>query len=93
MPRKLAGRPANAHSHADHRPPIETSTEVPPALVNAGFMREPEVLNLFPVGRSTWWEGVRKKRYPQPVKLAPRVTAWRVSDIRRLLESIKAEGT
>lgn len=92
MPRKIAGRPPDAHSSADHRRPNETSAQVPPTLVNQGFMREPEVLNLFPVGRSTWWEGVRKKRYPQPVKLAPRVTAWRVSDILVLLKSIQAQS-
>lgn len=42
---------------------------------------------IVPVSRSTWWEGVRTGRYPQPVRtLGPRITAWRVADIRRLLE-------
>jgi prophage regulatory protein len=39
-----------------------------------------------PVSKSTWWEGVRRGRYPQPVKLGPRITAWRVEDIRALIE-------
>lgn len=39
-----------------------------------------------PVGKSTWWDGVRSGRFPQPVKLGPRVTAWRTEDIRALVE-------
>ena len=41
---------------------------------------------LFPVSRSTWWAGVRAGRYPQPVKIGRRCTAWRVEDIRALIE-------
>ena len=43
---------------------------------------------LIPVKASTWWAGVKSGRYPQPVKISPRVTAWRVSDIRALIEAI-----
>lgn len=39
-----------------------------------------------PVGKSTWWEGVKSGRFPRPVKLGPRVTAWRVEDIRALVD-------
>jgi prophage regulatory protein len=39
-----------------------------------------------PISRSQFWEGVRKGIYPQPVKLGPRITAWRASDIERLIE-------
>jgi prophage regulatory protein len=40
-----------------------------------------------PVSRSTWWAGVRSGRFPAPVKLGPRITAWRDSDIQELIES------
>jgi predicted DNA-binding transcriptional regulator AlpA len=39
-----------------------------------------------PVSKSTWWQGVKDGRFPQPVKLGPRITAWRAEDIRELLE-------
>ena len=39
-----------------------------------------------PVGRSTWWSGVKSGRFPAPVKLGPRITAWREADIQRLIE-------
>lgn len=41
---------------------------------------------LVPVSASTWWKGVREGRFPQPVKLSKRVTCWRASDIRDLVE-------
>jgi len=55
-------------------------------LPETGFVRLPTVLSVYPVSKSTWWNGVREKRFPAPVKLGPRTTAWRVSDIRRLIE-------
>jgi prophage regulatory protein len=38
-----------------------------------------------PVSRSTWFAGVKSGRFPKPVKLGPRITAWHVSDILRLI--------
>lgn len=56
-------------------------------LPNTGFIRLPVVLAFFPVSRSSWWAGVRDGRYPKPVKLSDRTTAWRVEDIRSLIAS------
>lgn len=39
-----------------------------------------------PVSKSTWWTGVKDGRFPQPLKLGPRTTVWRVEDIRSLFE-------
>ena len=45
---------------------------------------------LIPVSRSTWWAGVKSGRYPQPTKkLGERITAWRVEDIRALLDRLR----
>lgn len=51
----------------------------------------PQVLALIPVSRSAWWAGCKSGRYPKPVKLGPRTTAWRASDIAALLEKLTAE--
>lgn len=59
-------------------------------LPETGFLRLKQVLQLFPVSRSSWWDGVKQGRYPQPVKLSPRVTAWRAEDIRTLIDSMSA---
>lgn len=57
-----------------------------------GFLRLSGVIGPegpIPVSKSTWWEGVKDGRYPKPVKLGPRITAWRVEDIRELIRSFK----
>lgn len=54
-----------------------------------GFVRLKSILGPIgpiPVSKSTWWAGVLSGRYPEPVKLGPRITAWRVEDIRKLVE-------
>jgi predicted DNA-binding transcriptional regulator AlpA len=40
-----------------------------------------------PVSRSTWWAGVKSGRFPAPVKLGPRITAWRDADIQQLIDT------
>jgi predicted DNA-binding transcriptional regulator AlpA len=73
-------------------PPIAVNPlPKPPALPEVGFVRLATVLAVFPVGRSTWWAGVKAGRFPMPVKLGPRVTAWRVEDIRTLLVAISKD--
>lgn len=59
-------------------------------LDNAALLRLPQVLNLIPVSRSAWWAGCKNGRYPKPVKIGPRTTAWRAEDIKVLLRKISA---
>jgi prophage regulatory protein len=51
---------------------------------------DPPIPALIPVGKSTWWAGIKIGRFPEPVKLGPRTTAWRVEDIRSLIERLAA---
>lgn len=60
------------------------------SLPESGFIRLPEILALIPVGKTTWWEGVKSGRYPKGIKLSTRVTAWDVKDIRELMERLKS---
>ncbi len=56
----------------------------------SGFLRLASILapdGPIPVSKSTWWAGVKTGRFPEPVKLGPRITAWRAEDIRALIES------
>lgn len=66
-------------------------------LPETGFVREKQIIGnkkakppippIIPVSKSAWWAGVKAGRYPKPVKLGPHTTAWRVEDIRALIES------
>lgn len=61
-------------------------TVVDARLPATGFVRLPTILALFPISRSSWWDGVRRGKYPAALKLGSRTTAWRADDIRALLE-------
>jgi predicted DNA-binding transcriptional regulator AlpA len=52
------------------------------------LLRLPQVLTLIPISRSSWWASCKSGRYPKPVKLGPRTTAWRAADINALLEKL-----
>lgn len=42
---------------------------------------------ILPVSRTTWYQGIKDGRFPKPVKLSARIAAWRVEDIRALVET------
>jgi len=66
-------------------------------LPDAGYLRlsqiigdkkaNPPIYPLIPVGKSTWWKGVQTGRYPQPVKISERCTAWRAHEVFALIEA------
>jgi prophage regulatory protein len=59
-------------------------------LPQTGFVRLSAILapkGPIPVGKSTWWAGIKTGRFPRPLKLGPRITVWRVEDIRALIEN------
>ena len=61
-------------------------------LPEVGYLRLSQILNILPISKTAWWEGCRSGLYPKPVKLGPRTTAWRVEDIRELMERINKES-
>lgn len=63
---------------------MTTMTTVP----TVGFLRLPQVLQLVPISKSAWWEGCKTGRFPKPVKLGPRTTAWKAEDIAELLKGL-----
>lgn len=64
---------------------MKSESNKPMTTTTGGFLRLPEVLKLIPVSRSTWWAAVASGRFPKPVKLGPRITAWRAEDIQLLI--------
>lgn len=71
-------------------------------LPETGFLRlsqivgnpnsNPPISPIIPVGKSTWWAGVKSGRFPRPTKcLGPGVTVWRAEDIRALIDSSVSE--
>ena len=60
-------------------------------LPDTGFVRLPTVLNVVPVSRASWWAGIKKGIYPRGHKLGPRTTAWRVEDLRDLINQLSSK--
>lgn len=61
-------------------------------LPNTGFVRLTDVLKVIPVSKTTWWKGIQTGRFPKPVNLSERTTAWHVDKIRSLINEIRAQG-
>jgi predicted DNA-binding transcriptional regulator AlpA len=62
-------------------------------LPETGFLRINQIIGdktrpaIIPISKSSWWAGVKEGRFPQPVKLGRRTTAWRVVDIIALINN------
>lgn len=63
----------------------------PSPLPQEGFVRLPQVLHVLSIGKTSFWDGVKAGRFPAPVKLGPRTSAWKVEDIRDLINRLSQE--
>ena len=88
----MHAKPAPAAAH--EAPPL-----LSPILPSTGFLRLRQIIGrrpsaddpqgipaLVPVSRATWWQWVKTGRAPAAVRLGPNTTAWRVEDIRALIQ-------
>lgn len=67
------------------------STKLPPT----GFIRLNAILGPngpLPISRSSWFAGVKEGRFPKPVALGPRTSAYKVEDIRALLAQLGGQS-
>ena len=60
-----------------------------PLLEKSGFLRLPQILELFPISRSAWWAHVKSGRFPAPYKLSSNTSVWKAQDIYDLIEAIE----
>ena len=68
--------------------PVQTK----PQSIKPSFLRLPQVLQLIPIGRSTWWRWVAEGKAPKGIKLGEKTTAWRSDQIDQLIEDLSKEG-
>jgi len=59
------------------------------ALTNIRLLRLPQVLEIIPISKSSWWDGIKKGRYPRPFKLSPRCSVWSAEDVYALVNSLR----
>ena len=71
-------------------------------LQEAGFIKlsaiignqksEPPIQPLIPVSRTAWLNGVKAGKFPKPIRLGARSVAWKISDIKALVEKLGGEA-
>ena len=52
------------------------------------LLRLPQVAERLGVSKSTVWLYARNGTLPKPLKLSPRVTVWKASDVQTLIEKM-----
>ena len=65
-------------------------------LAETGYVRQKDIIGdktasppipaIIPISKSTLWSWVNEGKFPKPVKLGPRCTAWKVEDVRAFIE-------
>jgi len=80
-----ANREYNQQAEADAIKAGRLDKDGKPVFLRRPTTSRPAKPALIPVKKSCWWAGVKSGRFPKPVKLGPRVTVWRVEDIRTLI--------
>jgi prophage regulatory protein len=61
-----------------------------PRLPTPGYSRVKGILEIFPVGRSSWYAGVAKGRIKPPTRLGDRTAAWDNAYLNGLLDRLDA---
>lgn len=50
-----------------------------------------EVLEIFPVSKSTWYRGIKSGLYPTQIYLSVGCVAWKASEIYALAENLQGK--
>jgi len=56
------------------------------------LIRLPQVLQILPIGKSTWWTWIAEGKAPKGIKLGEKTTAWKLSDIQKLVDDLSNAG-
>lgn len=79
-PKKSPGpQPELCATCGQMRMPNQAAAELPPA----GYVRQKWIVAYLRVSKSKLWRDCRDGSFPKPYKIAPRVTGWRVEEVRR----------
>ena len=67
-----------------------TETNACGQLMPDSYLRERELIAHLPLSHSTLWREVKAGRFPAPIKLTERATAWRWGDVLAWLDERRA---
>lgn len=64
------------------------ATQLSITLPDTGFLRISEVLRYIPLSKSSFYQYVNLGKFPRPIKLGDRASAWKAEDIRKLIADL-----
>jgi len=60
--------------------------ESPDLQTDLGLIRAAEICKLLTISESSWWRGVKSKKFPPPIRIgSQRLALWRIRDIKALV--------
>jgi|GEM_PF-868027 len=71
------------------------AAKVPPTNTTPSdeeLQREPVVTKRLGISRSLFWRWIKEGKAPQGIKLGPRITVWKKSDIDELINQLINEN-
>jgi len=71
---------------------METEGSMEQTIPSTSFIRLRQILEIIPISKSAWWAGCKTGRFPKPIKLGPRTTAWKAEDIAALVRQLGEEA-
>ncbi len=78
------------NSVAQSSPQINNDIPHPAVYADADpLLSLDKVLEVIPISRELWLSGVKSGRFPLAIRLTPRRSAWRTSEIVRLINNLK----
>ncbi len=61
---------------------------MPSVLPETGFVRQSQLVpDVLPFSSATLWRLVKAGKFPSPVRLSDRITAWRIEDVRAWMQA------
>lgn len=78
-------------------PPCTTTPSAAQPLVmptqsHARVIRMPDLLQMYPVGRTTIYKLIKEQKLPRPVALSKRARGWVLAEIEECIAKLKAEA-
>lgn len=59
---------------------------VPKKIMDDKLLKLKEILARLRISKSAWYDGVRRKVFPQPIRIGTRTVVWLESDIENYLQ-------
>ena len=70
-----------------------SSLQLSNAAIDARLIRLPEVLKIYPLGKTSWYAGIKSGLFPRPKKLhGGRAVAWYEHEVIALAESLRDDA-